>query len=176
MKVELVDLEPHHWACVFELQKEAYASDLQEQPEVLRAKGGFVGSLCKVVKETDTKNILGYLLAHPWKPKDAPQLNTVLNDIDQEQSQDYTGYQNLFIHDFALGKNLQGRGFAIPLIQDFLQQARHNQIKAVSLVAVQGSVPFWQKFGFNLTDVAKDLSDYGDDARFMYLEYKDLPE
>lgn len=174
MKVKLVDMKPDYWGAVFALQEEAYGPELLELPEVLYAKVNFTGHMCKVVLDPENDIVLGYLLVHPWKPKDAPALNSLSTDENSEEL-NYIRYKNLFIHDFALGDTLQGQGTAIPLIQDFLQQAKAKGIKSISLVAVQDSVLFWEKFGFRTEPISKDLSSYGDDAQFMYLEFNDLP-
>jgi ribosomal protein S18 acetylase RimI-like enzyme len=55
---------------------------------------------------------------------------------------------SLYIHDVAVGGRHRGRGLATRLVATLLALARAHGLPASELVSVQGSAPFWQRFGF----------------------------
>jgi GNAT superfamily N-acetyltransferase len=54
----------------------------------------------------------------------------------------------LYIHDVAVGERHRGRGLATRLVDAMLDLARARGMRTSGLVSVQGSAPFWQRFGF----------------------------
>src|SRR4051812_18490252 len=53
-----------------------------------------------------------------------------------------------YIHDVAVGARHRGRGFARLLVDELLRRAQAGGFRTSELVSVQGSAPFWQRFGF----------------------------
>jgi predicted N-acetyltransferase YhbS len=54
----------------------------------------------------------------------------------------------LYIHDVAVAPTHRGRGLARRLAVSLLDLARDRGLPTCELVSVQGSAPFWQRFGF----------------------------
>jgi|TARA_A100001391_G_scaffold161337_1_gene120177 GNAT superfamily N-acetyltransferase len=103
----------------------------------------------------------GYILAHPYRLGTLPTLNTVLTRLPE-------GSDTLYIHDLALLPAARGTGAARQIVESLLLLAA--PFGALSLVAVNGSVPFWTRMGFSMTDdhrLAAKLSSYEPDARYM---------
>lgn len=106
---------------------------------------------------------LGYLVSHPWRAGAIPALNAQLHELPAAPD-------SYYLHDLALLPAARGKGAAGFIVERMVRDARSAGFPAMSLVAVNGSRPFWQRHGF---DVAADgapagaLDGYGPDARMM---------
>lgn len=117
------------------------------------------GCLCLAV----SRAAAGYVLSHPWRPREVPALNALLGAIPA----DATAY---YIHDLALLPGMRGTGAASEIIARLVDHARNSGFASMALVAVNASVGFWQRHGFREThDAALDrkLASYDDAARYM---------
>ena len=66
----------------------------------------------------------------------------------------------------------RGSGAAEAIVTTLIEEARQSGISTISLVAVNGSEVFWQKYGFQPAhneDIAAKMRSYGASARFMRL-------
>ena len=105
----------------------------------------------------------GYAVTHPWHYGQPPALNVLLGALPEAPT-------TYYIHDIALLPETRGSGAGSAIAEAVLAHARAAGFDNVSLVAVNGSVPFWSRFGFAVvSDPALDakLKSYDDDARFM---------
>ena len=105
----------------------------------------------------------GYILSHPWPFKALPALNSLLGAIP-------AGADTYYLHDLALLPTARGTGAAAMIVGDILRHARLHGFPSASLVAVNGSLPFWYKHGFRTLDVpelADKLLGYEAAARLM---------
>lgn len=103
----------------------------------------------------------GYLVSHPWRAADPPALDTMLGQLPATAAVYY-------IHDLALHPALRGKGVAGAILRG-LGPARAG-LDGAELVAVNGSVPFWRHFGFEVANppgMAAKLAAYGAHAHFM---------
>lgn len=103
----------------------------------------------------------GYVLAHPYRLGSLPALNTVLGRLPEP-------CDTLYIHDLALLPAARGSGAARQIVQILARNAA--PFGPLSLAAVNGSVPFWTRMGFSVTDdprLAEKLASYASDARYM---------
>ena len=140
------------------IQRQVYVPALQESPAVLRNKQALSPATCWVL--ADHQDILiGYLYAHYWADADTPP------PLDTEQTE-ATG-SLLFIHDLTIAPSYQGLGLSRLLWQTFVRYAQTKQVTDWLLVAVNGSVPFWQRRGFRSISVVAPEKGYGADARLM---------
>ena len=78
----------------------------------------------------------------------------------------------LYLHDLAVVPRQRGGGAGHGLIDRARTHARSTGLQGLSLVAVQGSQPYWARQGFQVRDVAhaalrKKLCSFGEDACFM---------
>src|SRR5690349_9617175 len=105
----------------------------------------------------------GYILSHPWRFPTLPALATLLGAIPEDAD-------TYYLHDLALLPRARGTGAAAMIVGDILRHARQNGFATVSLVAVNGSLPFWYKHGFRtlaVPELADKLASYEGAARFM---------
>jgi GNAT superfamily N-acetyltransferase len=71
----------------------------------------------------------------------------------------------LHLHDLALAPPARGQGLVAAAIAH-LESAAHGL--PLTLIAVNGTRPLWQRYGFADALCAYDLAaDYGTDARYM---------
>lgn len=59
------------------------------------------------------------------------------------------GADMFYIHDVAVAAPYRGRGLAARLVATLLDLARAQGYSTSELVSVQGSAPFWARFGFS---------------------------
>ena len=105
----------------------------------------------------------GYILSHPWRFGQLPALNSPLGAVPDDAD-------TYYLHDLALLPAARGTGAAAMIVGDMLRHARASGLPSVSLVAVNGSLPFWYKHGFravNAPELADKLKSYEDAARLM---------
>lgn len=103
----------------------------------------------------------GYVFSHPAKLGHPPALNSLLNTLPSDPD-------TFYIHDLALLPSARGRGAAAAVVERLIGVAR--AYPTMSLVAVNGSAPFWSRFGFvaeNRPALAPKLSTYGPHTQFM---------
>ena len=58
------------------------------------------------------------------------------------------GADTFYIHDLVVAPGYRGRGLAARLVAALDDLARARGLRACELVSVQGSAPFWERFGF----------------------------
>ncbi|WP_448661118.1 GNAT family N-acetyltransferase [Sphingomonas sp. CJ20] len=102
---------------------------------------------------------LGYLIAHPWRGDDVPALDTLLGALP-------AGADLLYLHDLALMPAARGSGVGRAIVERIAAHSRAESLRAIRLVAINGSVPFWERQGF-VVCAGGDLTSYGADARRM---------
>lgn len=111
----------------------------------------------------DAAGLHGYALSHPWHFGQPPALDTLLGALPAVAD-------TFYLHDIALAETTRGGGFGGQVVALLAAAGREADVPNLSLVAVNGSVPFWQRQGFVVVDDASlraKLASYGEDARFM---------
>jgi len=106
---------------------------------------------------------LGYLISHPWYHEEAPALNTLIEAVPALTD-------TYYLHDLALLPKARGSGQAGVVVRAIHHHARLKGYARQALVAVNGSVPFWQRQGFEWVNVASlddKLRSYEPEARYM---------
>ena len=135
--------------------------DFFESPEVFAERRALYpkGTL---LLDVDDKPA-GYVLSHPWHFRSLPALNSLLGAIPRDAD-------TYYIHDLALLPRARGTGAAGAIVQRLTDWAGNEGFPTMSLVAVNGSVGFWEKQGFvpiDAPELAEKLASYEDAARFM---------
>ena len=105
----------------------------------------------------------GYLVSHPWRAREVPPLNTLLHRLPTEAD-------TFYLHDLALLPAARGGGAARAIVEDMAAHARSQGFATMSLVAVNGSIAFWQRMGFAIAiepTLAAKLASYEPAARLM---------
>lgn len=78
----------------------------------------------------------------------------------------------LYVHDMAVAPQARSLGLAARLLSRLGERARALGLARLGLVAVQGSVPYWQRQGFAepaelSTGLSAKLASFGAEARFL---------
>ena len=154
-------IAPADWSYIDRIQRQAYPPELQEQLSVLQRKAQLSPDTCFVYLD-EAEQVSGYCLLHPCQPGIVPELDAHTDDSLLAQN-------HFFLHDMALARAAQGQGVAKAFVEYVVAAVTEKQAQSIALVAVQGSVPFWSKLGFNRVENSKALS-YGSQARYMVLE------
>jgi ribosomal protein S18 acetylase RimI-like enzyme len=135
--------------------------DFFEAPEVLAEKLSLNPAGCFVSQ--GESGIMGYVFAHPWRTRSLPALNRLIGALP-------ASCDCLYIHDLALLAEARGSGAAQACVTLLAERAKADGFDRLSLVAVNGSIPFWQRQGFAVLEVP-ELSDklaaYEPAARLM---------
>jgi len=105
----------------------------------------------------------GYVLSHPWRFGQLPALNALLGKIPHDAD-------TYYLHDLALLPAARGGGAAGKAVALLRDKARRAGFAHMSLVAVNGSQPFWTRHGFAVEErpeLAEKLASYEAAARLM---------
>ena len=131
-----------------------------EDRDVLADRLRLWPSGCRILEKDGSA--AGYLFSHPWSYGGPPALNTRIAALPAAPD-------TYYLHDLALLPEERGKGFGQALVAA-LAGAVVPTFPTLSLVAVNGSAPFWRSCGFAAFDdpaLAGKLASYGPDARFM---------
>lgn len=120
---------------------------------------------CSWVAEDPQAGVQAYLVCLPVDVDSFPALHAP--HWQRPRQADW-----LYLHDLAVSRVLQGVGVGHLLVEQACSQARALRVGGLALVAVQGSVPYWQRHGFAPTEprhpaLSAKLASFGDDACFM---------
>ena len=109
---------------------------------------------------------LGYLLSHPWHDRQPPKLNAILSEPASPAS-------TYYIHDLALLPAARKTGAGAAIVEILAAHAHALQLPNMTLVAVNNSVHFWRRQGFDIVvdpDLDRQLQSYDAQACFMSRE------
>lgn len=132
-----------------------------EADAVLAEKHTLYRNGCYILEVADKP--AGYVLSHPWKLGSLPALNALMGELPEKPD-------TFYIHDLALLPVTRGVGAAGKIIASLTKHAEAMTYPTMSLVAVNGSVPFWEKHGFVIEERAalqEKLAAYENAARYM---------
>ena len=105
----------------------------------------------------------GYILSHPWELGTLPRLNEALGALPEAAD-------TYYLHDLALLPVARRVGAASYITHALAKHARAHGFPTMSLVAVNGSAPFWERHEFVVTDIPElfpKLLSYEPEARLM---------
>ncbi|MDT8998105.1 GNAT family N-acetyltransferase [Paucibacter sp. APW11] len=143
----------------FHESRQAFAAKLQATPQGCWLAVGKCGSECDV-------EALAYVFS---VAVDAGQLPA----LDAQQISVPRQAEWLYLHDMAVAPVARTLGVAAALLARLEQVAAAQQLSSIVLIAVQASLPFWQRQGFAelqpLTPLlAAKLASYGPQARLLW--------
>lgn len=150
-------------SAVLALQAQCYTEIVPEDWAALDAKRCGSPRTCLVAEAAGGP--LAYIVAVPVKYPGLPKLNSSVfvprADADM-----------LYIHDLAVGLAGRGTGAGQQLVAAVLREGAALRLRRAVLVAIQGSAPFWSRFGFAPVeavpvDLASALGSYGAGACLM---------
>ena len=135
-------LTPADVPAIHALEVEAYLPSLHESAEAFTrlieiypdgAFGGF-----------DEDGLCGYAFGVPLKAGTTLELQSPLAAVPADAD-------TFYIHDVAVAARCRGEGVGRILASRLVELARARGFRQSELVSVQGSAPFWEKFGFRET-------------------------
>lgn len=132
-----------------------------ERIEVFRERLRLYPEGCHVLERDG--ELLGYVISHPWHPLMPPKLDSLVTAMP-------TFPATFYIHDLALLPAARGTGAGAGAVSLLVGHAQAIGLTDLSLVAVNASVPFWKRQGFDVVvseTIAAILRSYDDEARFM---------
>jgi len=132
-----------------------------EDPEVFAERLALFPIGCHVLQRGEA--LAGYVISHPWRVAAPPALNARLGGLPQPADCYY-------IHDLALLPAVRGGGMARRVVRALGVMAFSLGLPEVALVAVGGSLGFWQAQGFaalERPELAEKLASYDAGARYM---------
>jgi ribosomal protein S18 acetylase RimI-like enzyme len=135
--------------------------DFYEAPEVLAERQQLYRNGCYLLELGDKP--AGYVLSHPWRHGSLPALNAPLGQLP-------TDADTYYIHDLALLPVTRRVGAASTIVAALAKHAEAEGYPTMTLVAVNGSVPFWERHGFAVADIPElygKLLTYDAAARYM---------
>lgn len=108
---------------------------------------------------------LAYLFALPVDEASFPALHATACEVPCHP-------RWLYLHDMAVSPEARGAGLAPRLLALAHGEARQQGLGELALIAVQGSVPYWARHGFQLVAppteaLRRKVSSFGEDASFM---------
>jgi ribosomal protein S18 acetylase RimI-like enzyme len=149
---------------VLEIQAVCYTQITPESDVSLQAKLGASPSTCFIAAIGD--DTVGYLIALPWEFSSPPMLNA-------ETCRLPLAPDCLYLHDLAVLPGARKFGTGRALVETCLTQLKARGLERASLVAVQNSVPYWERYGFRAVllsaPLKAKLSSYGEGVEYMEL-------
>ncbi len=149
---------------VLALQARAYVPFFHEDEAVFRGKLAAFPDWCWVAQMADGE-LAAYLFTQPARLGRPPCLG-------DGSGSHKDGADTLHLHDMAVSPLARGAGLAARMTAHALDAAQkaelqHGRLRWASLIAVQGSVPYWARHGFVPGQVAPNLSSYGPGAAYL---------
>lgn len=132
-----------------------------ESPEVLAERQRLYHNGCYLLEINEKPT--GYVLSHPWLYGTLPPLNTLLGKLPDSPD-------TYYVHDLALLPVTRRVGAASRIVNALIKHAAALGYPTMTLVAVNESVPFWNKHGFEAVEVPElygKLLSYEESARYM---------
>lgn len=149
---------------VLEIQSVCYTEVTPESDESLHAKLSASQSTCFIASLEG--NTVGYLISLPWAFSSPPALNAATCRLPLSPD-------CLYLHDLAVAPGARKFGTGRALVEAFMTRLRDSGLERASLVAVQNSAPYWQRYGFRAVPVSDPLkaklATYGKDVAYMEL-------
>lgn len=155
-------LLPADLAAVVRIQAECYTEIVPEQPASLAAKMQGAPGTCFAA---EAHQVVAYLIAVPVVFPHLPMLDAPAFALPP-------GADTLYLHDLAVAPAGRGTGAGEALVRSALRAGAASGLRQACLVAIQGSVRYWQRFGFETMAVpspaiAAKLASYGPAAQLM---------
>lgn len=165
-RVQLHAMTPADLDAVLALQQRCYGVGFLERREAFAAKLAVTEGLgCCWMARGEGGEPLAYALS-------LPVCEATLPALDAPHCERPAIPTLLYLHDMAVAPEARSLGLAARLLARLADSARALGLPRMGLVAVQGSVPYWQRQGFaeptSLSDAVRGkLASFGPEARFL---------
>lgn len=163
-EVALRPLSAADLGALLALQSRCYGAEFLESRSSFEAKLAATEdrSTCWMAWQGDAA--LAYAVALPVTEQALPTLNAPL--CERVASPDM-----LYLHDIAVSPDARSLGLAGRLLATLTERAQDLRLARLALIAVQGSVPYWERQGFEpwpaRDALAAKLASFGASAQLM---------
>lgn len=154
--MELKTIKPSDYLNIYFLQNESHPKHLRESMVVLTSKIYVSPESCFCMNEDD--DCMAYIIALPFPLNKTPSLKFPVLKFDE--------HETMLIHDCVVKRFMRGKGVAKDLFHKVKEYASEEKYKRLALVAVEGTYSYWERYGFEVTNVPVDPG-YGEDAVYM---------
>lgn len=156
-------LRPADLPEVLRIQAQCYTAIEPESAQSLRAKIEASPATC-LLAQAGT-GAVGYLIAVPVRAPYLPALDAPRFELAADAD-------TLYLHDLAVAPEGRGTGAGKALVRSARAAGCASGLRKACLIAIQGSVPYWQEFGFEPVTapeagLAAKLASYGAGAQLM---------
>ncbi|MFT7772875.1 GNAT family N-acetyltransferase [Roseateles sp.] len=162
-------MTPADLDAVLALQQRCYGVGFLERREAFAAKLAVTAGLecCWIARRPASEG--GMPLAYAVS---LPVCDETLPALDALHCERSAAPTLLYLHDMAVAPEARSLGLAARLLSRLAERARALGLARLGLVAVQGSVPYWQRQGFAepaelSAGLSAKLASFGAQARFM---------
>jgi len=147
---------------VLEIQAVCYTELIPESEDSMKAKLNASPSTCYVACHRES--VIGYLISSPGIFKNPPELNALTFNLPQNPD-------SLYLHDLAVAPHARMSGAGKALVEKFIAKTGELNFSHASLIAVQDSKSYWQRYGFQSvrpsSALRNKLLSYGDKVEYM---------
>lgn len=151
-------------ADVLRIQSVCYTELVPESESSFVAKLRASPATCFVASRGG--EVVGYLFSIPWHFSTPPRLDMQVCELPESPD-------CLYLHDLAIAPVARGSGVGQALVAAFLETFERLKVERASLIAVQGSMPYWRQYGFQAVEacdsIRAKLASYGSDVEYMTL-------
>ncbi|HSB98206.1 MAG TPA: GNAT family N-acetyltransferase [Spongiibacteraceae bacterium] len=155
-------METADFPSILAIQALCYTELVPESEQSLRAKLHASPTTCHVACMRE--DVIGYLIAVPWSFENPPLLNAATCDLPAQPD-------SLYLHDMAIAPAARKVGAGGKLVERFIAQIAELNFNCASLVAVQDSKVYWQRYGFQpvpqTATLKAKLASYGANVEYM---------
>ena len=138
---------------------------LPESDHVFAERVNLFPAGCLALVQEGSDDLCGYLISHPIRYRQPPELDSLLGEIADDVDQYY-------IHDLAILPEWRGCGFARHGIERVLGIAKKYHLTC--LVSVYKTELFWARYRFRPVEIEEGLEKkvrgYGEGAKFLERE------
>lgn len=170
-RVQLHAMTPVDLDAVLALQQRCYGVDFLEHRDAFAAKLAVTDGLaCCWMARRDDGEPLAYAVS-------LPVCEDTLPALDAPRCERPVQPTLLYLHDMAVAPEARSLGLASRLLARLTERALALNLPQMGLVAVQGSVPYWQRQGFAepaalAPALRAKLASFGADARFLLQSFR----
>jgi predicted N-acetyltransferase YhbS len=147
---------------VLAIQAVCYTEITPESGASLHAKLSASQSTCLIASIAG--DTVGYLIALPWTFSSPPELNAATCQLPLSPD-------CLYLHDLAVAPRARNSGTGRALVGTFLAQLAASGLGRASLIAIQNSASYWQRYGFRAVPPSAPLkarlATYGEGVAYM---------
>jgi ribosomal protein S18 acetylase RimI-like enzyme len=153
----------HDMDRILEIQSKCFRPGYHESRDSLFSKIKSSSDTC--ITAIVGNEIAGYFFSVPTDFYEPPVFNSTQHILNST-------HDCLYLHDLSVDPKFRGMGIGSILLERLHEKAKEKSLNKLSLIAIDGLVPYWSKNGFSVvTVIPQKLSDclqsYGKSCTYM---------